>query len=473
MKRTIILGLGCVSVGLMAQAPGGSPASFFLLTQQARTAFTMEGAGARAMGMGGAFTAIADDATAVSYNPAGLAQLIRPEVSLVAQGYSRALGFTGFTGGNSGPATAFEDTTNSERGPVSLSFASLAVPWKFNGRNVVFLLSYQKVFDFSYNSDVDYLASSNGGATSQAINQQIHQTGGISQFSAAMGAELSQRILVGVAFNSWQGRSSFSSSSQRTTSGVNLLFDSELSQASTFHGFNASVGMIWRSQWLNIGLTYQAPFWADYVFTNDYRYVTSSTGQVNQETGVTTAAEIKWPETWTGGLGLHLGPRILATADWSFMPWSHARFTGTGTSLDGLNWFDLQQITVTPKATSQRVGMEWLAWVGPKFVVPLRAGAFREPQPVVDTLTGAQRVLEGWTVGTGIKLKDITLDVGLKATHDHRFVSRFNTDAPIGGVASTAYGYERLTEYQYYASFIYQFSAESAHRAISWIFVGD
>src|SRR5438128_132046 len=39
------------------------------------------GAGARAMGMGGAFIAIADDATAASWNPAGLALLDRAQVS--------------------------------------------------------------------------------------------------------------------------------------------------------------------------------------------------------------------------------------------------------------------------------------------------------------------------------------------------------------------------------------------------------
>lgn len=472
MTRLIVLCLVCGSIQLVAQSSGGPSASFSLLTQQARTAFTVEGAGARAMGMGGAFTAIADDATAVSYNPAGLAQLMRPEVSMVAQGYSRALDFTGFTGGNSSAPTAFEDTANSER-DVSLSFASLAVPWKLNGRNIVFLLSYQKTFDFTYHSDVDYLASSNGGTTSQAISQQIHQIGGVNQFSAAVGAEVSPRILLGVALNSWQGRSSFSSFSQRTTSGVNLLFDSELSQVSTFHGFNATIGLIWRSEWLNVGMTYRTPFRATYVFTNNYAYVDPSTGLANQESSGATATEIKWPETWTGGLGLHLGPRTLVTTDWSFTPWSQARFAGTGTSLDGLNWFDLQRMSVTPKATSQRMGIEWLAWVRPGLVIPLRAGAFREPEPMVDTMTGAQRVLEGWTVGTGIKLKALTLDVGLKVTHDRRFVSRFNTDSPIGGVASTAYGYERLTEYRYYTSFIYQFRTEPVHRAIAWIFKGE
>ena len=41
------------------------------------------GSGARAMGMGGAFLARADDATAASWNPAGLSYLRVPEVSLV------------------------------------------------------------------------------------------------------------------------------------------------------------------------------------------------------------------------------------------------------------------------------------------------------------------------------------------------------------------------------------------------------
>ena len=41
------------------------------------------GSGARALGMGGAFIAVADDATAASWNPGGLIQLETPEVSIV------------------------------------------------------------------------------------------------------------------------------------------------------------------------------------------------------------------------------------------------------------------------------------------------------------------------------------------------------------------------------------------------------
>ena len=65
--------LALAGVPARAQSPIGT-----LISQESRTTFTVEGAGARAMGLGGAFTAVADDATAVSFNPAGLAQLMDP-----------------------------------------------------------------------------------------------------------------------------------------------------------------------------------------------------------------------------------------------------------------------------------------------------------------------------------------------------------------------------------------------------------
>ena len=43
------------------------------------------------MGLGGAFIAVADDATAVSFNPAGLAQLLKPEASFVGRGFRRRI----------------------------------------------------------------------------------------------------------------------------------------------------------------------------------------------------------------------------------------------------------------------------------------------------------------------------------------------------------------------------------------------
>ncbi|MEK7745692.1 MAG: type IX secretion system membrane protein PorP/SprF, partial [Elusimicrobiota bacterium] len=57
-------------------------------TETAQAAFVPLGAGARGPGMGNAFTAVADDAHAVYYNPAGLALLSRPEF---ASSYTKLL----------------------------------------------------------------------------------------------------------------------------------------------------------------------------------------------------------------------------------------------------------------------------------------------------------------------------------------------------------------------------------------------
>ena len=60
--------------------------------------FNLNGSGARAAGLGYAFTGIADDATAISWNPAGLTQIYGMEASAVGR-----LGF------GSGEISGFDD----------------------------------------------------------------------------------------------------------------------------------------------------------------------------------------------------------------------------------------------------------------------------------------------------------------------------------------------------------------------------
>src|SRR5208283_1509294 len=99
-------------------------------------------------------------------------------------------------------------------------------------------------------------------------------------------------------------------------------------------------------------------------------------------------------------------PRWLVTFDSSYTPWSKATIKAPGTPYDGLNFFDYQNPTGTRNTTDLHVGTEWVAYLGDSVVIPLRVGAFREPQPIVDVVTGSQRVLEGWTAGFGFKFQD-------------------------------------------------------------------
>ncbi|MFH1282923.1 MAG: type IX secretion system membrane protein PorP/SprF [bacterium] len=73
IHRKIIKVLGILSV-------------LFLISPPVWCAFKDSGWGARPAGMGGAFTAVADDVNSILYNPAGIGQLERPEGSFM---YSR------------------------------------------------------------------------------------------------------------------------------------------------------------------------------------------------------------------------------------------------------------------------------------------------------------------------------------------------------------------------------------------------
>lgn len=73
MKKTPLVLIALLGLaGNLAQAAGTAAGQFLKL-----------GAGARAAGMGDAFTAIANDATAAYWNPAGLHQIETPEISVM------------------------------------------------------------------------------------------------------------------------------------------------------------------------------------------------------------------------------------------------------------------------------------------------------------------------------------------------------------------------------------------------------
>jgi long-subunit fatty acid transport protein len=102
--------------------------------------FSFSNPGARSLGFGGAFAALADDATAAYANPAGLVQLAEPEVSLEARQWNRSPSF--ISGGRvDGEPTGigldtregllFERDHSRDFGP---SFASVVIPmgrWSF------------------------------------------------------------------------------------------------------------------------------------------------------------------------------------------------------------------------------------------------------------------------------------------------------------------------------------------------------
>jgi long-subunit fatty acid transport protein len=100
------------------------------------------GSGARALGQGCAFTAVADDATAASWNPAGLMHLESPEASVVAR-FSREV--DDHRSDSADLAVGRNEFSNE-----SLNYFSLAWPFRVCRRNWVVSLNYQEAYDFGH-----------------------------------------------------------------------------------------------------------------------------------------------------------------------------------------------------------------------------------------------------------------------------------------------------------------------------------
>ena len=99
--------------------------SFMFLTSlafsQTNLNWNITGAGARAEGLGGAFIGVADDATAIVWNPAGLTQLERAELSAVGR-------YSSEKSESKSNVPGYEYDESNSQSHYSFNFASGAVP---------------------------------------------------------------------------------------------------------------------------------------------------------------------------------------------------------------------------------------------------------------------------------------------------------------------------------------------------------
>ena len=145
-----------------------------LLTVSLNARWNITGAGARAAGMGGAFIGVADDATAVVWNPGGLTQLYRPEASIVSKYNSTQSELGGWKNAKSN---------------FVLEFASAAFP----------IMDSKLVVAVAYQKPIDLFEDFKSGTT------EINSTGGADTFTFGAGYQALPFLSVGVAANIWFG----------------------------------------------------------------------------------------------------------------------------------------------------------------------------------------------------------------------------------------------------------------------------
>ena len=153
---------------------------------------TPVGSGARAAGMANAFVAIADDATAASWNPAGLVQLERPELSIVGSFNSVHNDFMA--------AVDKEIESSHNSSSLDLNFLSFVYPLPpigSSGRNTVISLSYQRKFDFTTDFAIgleDSLFLTPQDRVDFFTDFGFEQDGGLSAITPAIAVELTHSL---------------------------------------------------------------------------------------------------------------------------------------------------------------------------------------------------------------------------------------------------------------------------------------
>lgn len=155
--------------------------------QEERAIDNFAGLGVRSMGMGGAYAGVADDFTAVFWNPAGLAQIRQREVYVAFLRNTKEN--TATTGGGI-EATASADVRNTR-------FGSLGFVYPFPVYQGAFVLAagFNRVQDF------DWGLQTTGFADSVTFNDSFRHEGGTSISSLAAAVDVSKSVSLGLTLN--------------------------------------------------------------------------------------------------------------------------------------------------------------------------------------------------------------------------------------------------------------------------------
>ena len=157
------------------------------------------GVGARAMGMGGASLGLADDFTALYWNPAGMAQIQKFEM-FSSLSHNTAIADTYFTGDAVKTATS--------RSQMRLNSIGFVYPFQARQGGWAIAFGYNRPQNFDYQTAIQGIDPSSGTEFSGlAVNETDVYSGGIGIWSFGTSVYVSKHILIGGSLDFWHGNS--------------------------------------------------------------------------------------------------------------------------------------------------------------------------------------------------------------------------------------------------------------------------
>jgi long-subunit fatty acid transport protein len=403
------------------------------------------GSGARALGMGGAFIAVADDATAASWNPGGLIQLETPEVSVVGAYFQRN---EDLTFGTNPEADGGQDVVNG-----NLNYLSAAYPFTAFNRNMIVSVNYQHLFDFTRQWAFPLTHTEPNFVLDRDID--IEQEGSLSAIGIAYCMQWTPSISFGITLNLWQDglydnkwQAETIQSGSGEYVGSDVIFEGKGKDEYLFNGFNANLGLLWHiNSQLTLGLVIKTPFTADLTHKSSYEMeivrtdddAVISFGSSSDETD----EELDMPMSYGVGLAYRFSDTLTTSLDIYRTEWGDYILTDSeGNKISPITGESADEANVKP--THQvRAGVEYL-YIKDTYVIPFRGGIFYDPAPTDRNPDD----FYGLSLGGGIAIGKFIFDMA----YQYRFGNNVNTYI----LESNDFS-EDVQEHSVYTSLIYHF----------------
>lgn len=326
------------------------------------------GVGARAMGMGGAYVAVAEDFSAVLWNPAGLAQLRRIEAYGALFPYMRQKTTSVFYG-----SPRSDEISKAKLGSLGVVF-----PYPTYRGSLVFTAGFNRVRSF------DTVLSIDGYSDYQAaqVTATSQDEGDLGAFSLAGAVDISPSMSLGLAVHIWDGRDEHTQDvTQRDTRQLDpdlLGYSAHRTFSDEYDGVSVDLGAMLRGPLgLRFGATLSSPvrFRVDEEWTEreqyqneDSTYADPASRSGTYPYHLTLPYQFGFGVSWTR-------PNVLVAAGFHYADWSQVEYD-PGPPVEGLTNAEFRRQHHGTLRT--HLGCEVLI---PVINVNGRIGYYRDPFP--------------------------------------------------------------------------------------------
>ncbi len=388
LKFSLIIGLSLV----MASAGLAQNEAFLLGTSS--------GVGGRALSMGSAYLAIADDYSATLWNPAGLTQLRRMEL-FASMSYLKY-----------NDEATFANTSNTDKTTkTKLNSIGFAFPIPTYRGSMVLAVGYNKIRNF----DAGFLFDRHNSRLDVQQTYNEIEAGDMANWVLSGAIEVTPNMSVGASFNLWRGEDEYTWDFFEQDINNTYYYDtySYNQQVLTkFQATNFKIGLMYQLGILGrLAATVSTPVkitakeeWSENISqvededSPDADYTDSDGG--NWKYGL----EATW--SFAAGAAFTLLPNIVLSADVEYNDWAQMRYT-TEPPVGNKYSKNLNFKQNFEATTTIRLGGEFTI---PLLNTQLRAGIIRQPSPRIYASEKADR--NYLTAGCGILLdKQVKLDV--------------------------------------------------------------